>query len=81
LQIPDDEGSLVILSTLLLNPSLILCITVWIFLEINCFNYGKWLEWLLCEKRIKTVDGLVWRGDIKRAHDGAIQIMNCLYRK
>lgn len=54
-EIPVNEGSLVVLSTLLLNPSLILCITVWIFLEINCFNYGKWLEWLLCEKRIKTL--------------------------
>lgn len=63
-KIPVDGESLVILSTLFLIPLLILCITVWIFLEINCFNYGKWLEWLLCEERIKTLG----RFSVERGH-------------
>lgn len=33
------------------------------------------------KEELKLWEGLVRRGDIKRAHDGDIQIMNCIYRK
>lgn len=69
---------------LFLSPFWIPGVAAWIFAEINCFNYGKWLEWLLCEARIKTLgrfsaerghkEGTWWRYPSNELHTQKVNL-------
>lgn len=80
-KVPVDGGSLVILSADSSFPSEVSVKQSEFFLKLIVLIMANGLNGFCVKKELKLWDGLVRRGDVKRAHDGDVQIMNCVYRK